>query len=1655
MEKSLTFKMVTRIKGKKVNLIFALFSIIFLIFISSGVFALSSITITSPNGGEYLSGTESITWSSTNCSSGTDYLNIQYTTDGATYSPVATLLDCSSGTYSWNTASRTDGSNYNLRITLEGNIGINNLTAASFTIDNTAPTKISNLVSSSHSISVYSQDNTIDFTWTDAIDSLSGLDGYSILVDTNSDTLPSQIKNVEEGVQSFTTATLDDGNSYYFHVRSIDNAGNWDNEAEHIGHFIIDTTKPTTADDYNTKDNVWVNSDQTITLIPADNLGVASTKYCLTSGCVVSSGTDYSSSISFTAEGTNYLRYASTDNAGNVQDTQEVIVKIDKTNPITSIDSPSSDSVIVGDLTFSSSATDTNLDSSACKYQIDSGSLQTIDCAGGSVSISSLEGLHTLTFYAYDLAGNSHSSSIDFIANNDQTLTVAPSGADFTSIQDAIDAATARDTISVGAGTYVESLIVNKPITLSGAGETTIIQPSINIDGIYVTANDVTIENLKVVTSNSGISPNIAVRVEETNNLKISGVTILTTGNKAMGIWVGGSSNGLNPSSNLKIFGSSITITDEATGIYAAHSSSVHSGWLIGGSEENSNYIYAPLGNPLELYDVSGSEVSYNDIETSSSGGSAVIWSAELADISNLIFDNNLIDYSGGSQVAFITDFIPGDTFDASASTITVQGNTFTNWGSRALRVGNGVTSVTVTENKFLSSGEDLMNEDAGKVNATFNYWGCPTGPGTSGCGTTSGTGTIDYTPWAWNENMDVDTTAPTVVLSNDHDDSIVRDADTVVITATFNETESGINEGIVPTISIGTFLIKNNMIKTNNTLWTYSWDVPADNDDAQIISISATDVAGNALGTVTGVTSLTIDNIAPTIADVTDITEEATSSSGAIATFIIPTSHDAVDGDLASSCDKTSGDTFAIGVTTVTCSKTDVAGNVATPETFTITVQDITIPVITFLGANPQTLEAATSYVELGATALDNIDGDISGSIIIVSSTVKMDTVGTYTVTYDVKDANNNNAVQVTRTVNVVDTTKPIITLIGANPQTYEVFGTYVEAGATASDNLDGDISGSIVTVSSAVKMDTVGTYTVTYNVKDANNNGATELTRTVNVVDTTKPTTSDDSVTAIKLPGYSVTITPVDNVDVASTKYCVDEINECNPTNDYNSAIVFEADRRGTNYLRYFSQDTAGNIQTVVSKIIKINQLPTQPAVNVGEIVYSGENITCEVISVSTDADSGDSVNYIYTWYKNGVNQTTYYGSTTIPSSETSKGEVWKCSVLATDGKEFSVTGENSVTVGALETHSITLTTSNTQLKADGSSTATITATLKDGANVNVLDGREVIMSTNKGSLSAVSGTTTSGQIQFTLTSAATVGTAIITVTSDGISQTKTVEFIPDSFGMIKLTSDKETAVADGIETIAFTAQIADANGNNIASSGETIEFETTAGLFSGSSTGSATTNINGQAVIVLTAPVGAASSATITASKGTTSQTKNIEFTSQTFDNTISLIGGKWNLISIPKRLADSSVGSLFSNSDKIYYYDVLVNDWKYIYMGSGELTTIDPLKSYWVKPSEDKTLTLTYETIGSGVPSLPPSQELVVGWNMIGQGSILTSTVSDALSSVDGKYAFVLEFNTETQEWKTYSVAGVKEFTTMKPGYGYWVFMKEAGIYASGA
>jgi hypothetical protein len=162
--------------------------------------------------------------------------------------------------------------------------------------------------------------------------------------------------------------------------------------------------------------------------------------------------------------------------------------------------------------------------------------------------------------------------------------------------------------------------------------------------------------------------------------------------------------------------------------------------------------------------------------------------------------------------------------------------------------------------------------------------------------------------------------------------------------------------------------------------------------------------------------------------------------------------------------------------------------------------VEDTTPPVITLNGDNPQLIEAGEAYAELGAAASDNLDGDLSASIVIDASAVNASIPGDYTVNYEVRDAAGNTGTA-TRTVTVQDTTPPVITLLGDEPQVIVTGDPYMELGGTAVDSLDGDLTAAIVIDATAVDTTKAGDYSVTYDVRDAAGNSATTITRVVRV--------------------------------------------------------------------------------------------------------------------------------------------------------------------------------------------------------------------------------------------------------------------------------------------------------------------------------------------------------------------------------------------------------------------------------------------------------------------------------------------------------------------------------------------------------------------------
>ena len=91
--------------------------------------------------------------------------------------------------------------------------------------------------------------------------------------------------------------------------------------------------------------------------------------------------------------------------------------------------------------------------------------------------------------------------------------------------------------------------------------------------------------------------------------------------------------------------------------------------------------------------------------------------------------------------------------------------------------------------------------------------------------------------------------------------------------------------------------------------------------------------------------------------------------------------------------------------------------------------VTDNTAPVITLKGEQSVTVKVGENYEDAGATAHDDVDGDITQSIEITGLIIT-GTPGVYTLTFKVKDKSGNAAASVVRTIKVVELGPPMLTI-------------------------------------------------------------------------------------------------------------------------------------------------------------------------------------------------------------------------------------------------------------------------------------------------------------------------------------------------------------------------------------------------------------------------------------------------------------------------------------------------------------------------------------------------------------------------------------------------------------------------------------------------
>ena len=194
-------------------------------------------------------------------------------------------------------------------------------------------------------------------------------------------------------------------------------------------------------------------------------------------------------------------------------------------------------------------------------------------------------------------------------------------------------------------------------------------------------------------------------------------------------------------------------------------------------------------------------------------------------------------------------------------------------------------------------------------------------------------------------------------------------------------------------------------------------------------------------------------------------------------------------------------GDIVPDGIYTINITMEDSAGNKNTTTLPDFIFVDNTPPIITLLGNSTETVEINSSYTDAGTSVFDAVDGNLTSNIIINNS-VNTSILGIYTVTYDITDSVGNVANQETRTVNVVDSIIPTITLLGENPQIMKLGDPYVEFGATAFDGIDGNLT-SQIQITNNININSVGTYNVSYDVMDLSGNAANQETRTIIVAD------------------------------------------------------------------------------------------------------------------------------------------------------------------------------------------------------------------------------------------------------------------------------------------------------------------------------------------------------------------------------------------------------------------------------------------------------------------------------------------------------------------------------------------------------------------------
>ncbi|PIP58356.1 MAG: hypothetical protein COX02_00675 [Candidatus Vogelbacteria bacterium CG22_combo_CG10-13_8_21_14_all_37_9] len=219
------------------------------------------------------------------------------------------------------------------------------------------------------------------------------------------------------------------------------------------------------------------------------------------------------------------------------------------------------------------------------------------------------------------------------------------------------------------------------------------------------------------------------------------------------------------------------------------------------------------------------------------------------------------------------------------------------------------------------------------------------------------------------------------------------------------------------------------------------------------------------------------------------------------------------------------------------------------------------------------------------------------------------------------------------------LDGQAPVITLTGESLVVLSAGDAYTDVGASASDNLDGNLTSSIVTTNN-LNSNRVGTYTFNYNVTDSAGNSATEKTRTIKVKNTlsnlpalsTMLTDASVTVSGSDLYRYQLDNQGISNVITSNHPLVLTDLSL-----GFHTLTVWGRNEGDLDWLdtpstyAWVVTDDSGQAANVVSVVTSNSTISVSPDWGTGVILLSDSSLTNTKIDLSSMMTRGANSNVV----------------------------------------------------------------------------------------------------------------------------------------------------------------------------------------------------------------------------------------------------------------------------------------------------------------------------------------------------------------------------------------------------------------------------------------